>query len=74
MVGVVPQRAAEVAAAVQVSTSVQPRLEISHLHVPATLGPVHDVSFVGEPGRVRWSGRIAEVPAPRPLRTPWSAC
>ncbi|MBV9712539.1 MAG: sugar ABC transporter ATP-binding protein [Ktedonobacteraceae bacterium] len=50
MVGVVPQRAAEAAAPVQVSSSAQPRLEISHLHVPATLGPVYDVSFAVKPG------------------------
>jgi simple sugar transport system ATP-binding protein len=32
-------------APMQVIASAQPRLEISHLHVPATLGPVQDVSF-----------------------------
>jgi simple sugar transport system ATP-binding protein len=45
MVGVAPQRATEVAASIRVIESAQPRLEISHLRVPATLGPVQDVSF-----------------------------
>jgi simple sugar transport system ATP-binding protein len=45
MVGVAPQRATEIAAPLQVIKSVRPRLEISHLRVPATLGPVQDVSF-----------------------------
>ncbi len=50
MVGVTPQRVAEVSAPVQVSASAQPRLEISHLRVSVTLGPVHDVSFAVKPG------------------------
>jgi simple sugar transport system ATP-binding protein len=50
MVGVVPQRAAETTVAVQVSASTPPRLEVSHLHVSALLGPVSDVSFVVKPG------------------------
>ncbi|HEV2581358.1 MAG TPA: sugar ABC transporter ATP-binding protein [Ktedonobacteraceae bacterium] len=45
MVGVAPQRATEIAAPTRDNTSAQPLLEISHLHVPATLGPVQDVSF-----------------------------
>jgi simple sugar transport system ATP-binding protein len=50
MVGVVSQQVVETAAPVQVSASTQPRLEISHLRVAATLGPVHDVSFSVKPG------------------------
>jgi simple sugar transport system ATP-binding protein len=49
MVGVAPQRTTEIDATVRVSTSTRPRLEISHLHVPATLGPVQDVSFEVRP-------------------------
>jgi simple sugar transport system ATP-binding protein len=45
MVGGARQRATEVAAPVAVISSARPRLEIAHLHVPATLGPVQDVSF-----------------------------
>jgi simple sugar transport system ATP-binding protein len=47
MVGVAPQRATEIAAPVRVREreSERPRLEISHLRVPTTLGPVQDVSF-----------------------------
>jgi simple sugar transport system ATP-binding protein len=45
MVGAAPQQAAEVAAPVRVSDSAQPCLEVAHLHIPATLGPVDDVSF-----------------------------
>ena len=45
MVGVAPQRATEIAAPLRVITTARPRLEISHLHIPATLGPVQDVSF-----------------------------
>jgi simple sugar transport system ATP-binding protein len=45
MVGVAPQRATEISAPKRTIVSAQPRLEISHLHVPATLGPVEDVSF-----------------------------
>ncbi|MBV9228704.1 MAG: sugar ABC transporter ATP-binding protein [Chloroflexi bacterium] len=50
MVGVAPQRATEITAPTRVIASAQPRLEISHLHVPATLGPVQDVSFSVSPG------------------------
>ena len=50
MVGVAPQRATEIAAPIQVIKSVRPRLEISNLRVPATLGPVQDVSFSVSPG------------------------
>ena len=50
MVGVAPQRATEIAAPLRVIASARPRLEISHLHVPATLGPVQDVSFSVSPG------------------------
>ena len=50
MVGVAPQRATEIAAPIRVIKSVRPRLEISHLYVPATLGPVQDVSFSVSPG------------------------
>ena len=50
MVGVAPQRATEIAAPSRVIASAQPRLEISHLHIPATLGPVQDVSFSVNPG------------------------
>src|SRR2546430_5784504 len=45
MVGVAPQRATEIAAPTRMIESARPRLEISHLYIPATLGPVHDVSF-----------------------------
>ena len=50
MVGVALQRAMEIAAPMRVIAPAQPRLEISHLHVPATLGPVQDVSFSVSPG------------------------
>jgi simple sugar transport system ATP-binding protein len=55
MVGVAPQRATEIAVqgsglASVLIASAKPRLEISHLHVPATLGPVEDVSFSVSPG------------------------
>jgi simple sugar transport system ATP-binding protein len=50
MVGVVPQRATENIAVVQVSESTAPRLEVAHLHVAATLGRVYDVSFAVKPG------------------------
>src|SRR5579872_2527604 len=50
MVGVAPQQMTETAAPLQVFESTRPRLEISHLHVPATLGPVQDVSFSVSPG------------------------
>ncbi|HLZ63093.1 MAG TPA: sugar ABC transporter ATP-binding protein, partial [Ktedonosporobacter sp.] len=45
MVGVAPQRPTEITAPVRVIDSAQPRLEISHLHIPAILGMVEDVSF-----------------------------
>jgi len=45
MVGAAQQRAAESAAPVPVPASAQVRLAISHLQIPATLGPVRDVSF-----------------------------
>ncbi len=50
MVGVAPRRATSIAAPLHVSASARPRLEISHLRVPATLGPVWDVSFTVSPG------------------------
>ena len=50
MVGVAPQRVTEIAAPTRVVASERPRLEISHLHVPATLGPVQDVSFTVSQG------------------------
>src|SRR5205807_3447406 len=50
MVGVAPQRATEIAAPTRRVDSARPRLEISHLQVPATLGPVQDVSFSVSPG------------------------
>src|SRR5438874_8782752 len=50
MVGVAPQRVTEIAAPLRVIASARPRLEISHLRVPATLGPVQDVSFSVSPG------------------------
>src|SRR5947209_9075659 len=50
MVGVAPQRATEIAAPLRVIASDRPRLEISHLRIPATLGPVQDVSFSVSPG------------------------
>ena len=50
MVGFAPQRATEIAAPLRVIESAQPRLEISHLTVPATMGPVQDVSFFVSPG------------------------
>jgi simple sugar transport system ATP-binding protein len=50
MVGVAPQRATEIAAPLRVIAPARPRLEISHLRVPATLGPVQDVSFSVSPG------------------------
>src|SRR5260221_14055676 len=50
MVEEAQQRAAESAAPVQVPASAKVRLAISHLHVPATLGPVRDVSFAVHAG------------------------
>ncbi len=45
MVGVAPQRVTQISAPNLVIASDRPLLEISHLHVQATLGPVQDVSF-----------------------------
>ncbi len=45
MVGVAPQGETETAAPIRAIASARPRLEISHLRIPATLGPVQDVSF-----------------------------
>jgi simple sugar transport system ATP-binding protein len=45
MVGVAPRRVSAIAAPLRVVASARPRLEISHLNVPATLGPVQDVSL-----------------------------
>ncbi len=45
MVGAVSHRMMESAVPVQVNGATQPRLEVSHLQVVATLGPVYDVSF-----------------------------
>ncbi|GHO91049.1 multidrug ABC transporter ATP-binding protein [Reticulibacter mediterranei] len=50
MVGSAPQKAAEAAAPLQEIASVRPRLEVSHLNIASTLGPVHDVSFLLCPG------------------------
>src|SRR5260370_453068 len=50
MVGGAPERGTEIAAPLRVIASARPRLEISHLHIPATLGPVQDVSFSVSPG------------------------
>lgn len=45
MIGIAPQRESTSTAPVEINPSEQPRLEVSRLHVPATLGPVQDVSF-----------------------------
>src|SRR5438309_5146913 len=50
MVGIAPQQVTEIIAPMRVNASTRPRLEISHLSVPATLGPVQDVSFSVSPG------------------------
>lgn len=50
MVGATLQQAAEVSVTPPVSISTQPRLEISHLHVQDTLGPVYDVNLAVRPG------------------------
>jgi simple sugar transport system ATP-binding protein len=50
MVGVTPQLATEITPQMRVTSSNRPLLEISHLHIPATLGPVYDVSFSVRPG------------------------
>ncbi len=48
MVGVVPQQAETISAS-RLAVS-RPRLEVSHLHIPASLGLVDDVSFAVGPG------------------------
>lgn len=50
MVGEVPRRASDVPATVRATAEERPRLEVSHLRVPATLGPVDDVSFTVSAG------------------------
>jgi simple sugar transport system ATP-binding protein len=50
MVGAAPQKATEVAVPLRDTASAPPKLEIVHLHIPATLGPVEDVSFSVSPG------------------------
>ncbi len=50
MVGVTPQQTREITPQLRVTSSTRPLLEISHLHIPATLGPVQDVSFSVSPG------------------------
>src|SRR5258708_14480913 len=50
MVGVPPQGATEIPAPLRVIASARPRVEISRLRVPATLGPVQDVSFAVSAG------------------------
>jgi len=50
MVGSAPQRVTELAAPAGVDESEPPRLKVSHLRIPATLGPVEDVSFAVRAG------------------------
>jgi simple sugar transport system ATP-binding protein len=50
MVGVTPQQTREITPQMRTTSSTRPLLEISHLHIPATLGPVQDVSFSVSPG------------------------
>jgi simple sugar transport system ATP-binding protein len=50
MVGAAPQQAVESVVPPPAAASERPRLEISRLCVPATLGPVQDVSFVVHAG------------------------
>ena len=50
MVGVTPQQTREIIPQMRVTSSTRPLLEISHLQIPATLGPVQDVSFSVSPG------------------------
>src|SRR5207247_10674144 len=50
MVGIAPQQVTEIIAPMRANASTRPRLEISHLSVPATLGTVQDVSFSVSPG------------------------
>src|SRR5438067_6831642 len=49
MVGVAQQRVTEIAAPMRTIAPARPRLEISHLSVPAALGPVQDVSLSVSP-------------------------
>jgi simple sugar transport system ATP-binding protein len=50
MVGVTPHQTTGITPQLRATSSTQPLLEISHLHIPATLGPVQDVSFSVSPG------------------------
>ena len=50
MIGGVPQQAAASTGSVEIAQTDQPRLEISHLRIPARSGPVRDVSFSLRPG------------------------
>jgi simple sugar transport system ATP-binding protein len=50
MVGVALEQSATAAAPLKDFLSAPPKLEISHLYVSATLGPVEDVSFSVRPG------------------------
>ena len=50
MVGDTPQRPTKIVSQTRVTSSTGPLLEISHLHISATLGPVQDVSFTVSPG------------------------
>src|SRR5215471_13209136 len=50
MVGVTPQQTTGITPQLRTTWSTRPILEISHLHIPATLGPVQDVSFSVSPG------------------------
>lgn len=50
MVGGRLQQSAGTSTPMQTSTTAQPRLEISHLHVTATSGPVHGISFAVKAG------------------------
>lgn len=50
MVGGTQQHPTEVSAPTAAESYERPRLEISHLHVATTLGPVHDVSFTVRSG------------------------
>jgi simple sugar transport system ATP-binding protein len=45
MVGDTLQQTTKITPQLRVTSPTRPLLEISHLHIPATLGPVHDVSF-----------------------------
>jgi simple sugar transport system ATP-binding protein len=50
MVGNAPQRGEKPVTAASPGAAEHPRLVVSHLHVPATLGPVQDVSFTVSAG------------------------